>query len=99
MEVLAEGDPASLEIDGRLVTVLDPGSGIRISPAPEPARLLRVSPSSFYERARNRLGVDDSVVLRPELRRAETRLDVLLETTYRHGDAGSKAEGATSEEG
>jgi NAD+ kinase len=82
MEVLADSDPAALEIDGRLVTVLDPGSGIRISPAPEPARLLRVSPSSFYERARKRLGVDDSAVLRPELRRAETRLDVLLDASH-----------------
>lgn len=77
MEVLAEGDPAALEIDGRLVTVLSPSSGIRLSPAPEPARLLRVSPTNFYQRVRKRLGLDDSPVLRPELRRSQTRLDLL----------------------
>jgi NAD+ kinase len=79
MEVLAEGDSTALEIDGRLETILDPGSRVRISPAPEPGRLLRVSPSSFYERARKRLGVEDSAVLRPELHRGETRLDLVLE--------------------
>jgi NAD+ kinase len=79
MEVLTEGNPAALEIDGRLVTLLGPGFGIRISQAAKPARLLRVSPTSFYERARKRLGLDDSAVLRPELRRAETRLDLLLD--------------------
>lgn len=78
IEILARSAPLELEIDGQRVSTLSPGAGVRLVRSPTRGLLLRLSPTTYYERARVRLGLADPEVLREDRRRTRTILADLL---------------------
>jgi NAD+ kinase len=78
IEILARSAPLELEIDGQRVSTLSAGGGVRLVRAPTRALLLRLSPTTYYERARVRLGLADPEVLREDRRRTRTILADLV---------------------
>jgi NAD+ kinase len=79
IEVLPPSAPIEVEIDGRARLSLTAGDGLVVQRGPHPAVLLRVSPRTFYERARNRLGLVDPPTLDAERLRERTQLSALLD--------------------
>jgi NAD+ kinase len=59
IEVLRTSAPVSIELDGRLLEHLEAGARLEILTAPEAARVVRVHPGGFAERARRKLGITD----------------------------------------
>jgi NAD+ kinase len=57
--VLAVSAPVSIEVDGRLLGDADPGATLAVTARPHAARVLKVQPGGFAERARRKLGVTD----------------------------------------
>jgi NAD+ kinase len=59
IEVLTRSAPVSLERDGYLFGHAEPGARLEIQGRPDAARVLRVHPGGFAERARRKLGITD----------------------------------------
>jgi NAD+ kinase len=59
IEVLASSAPVSLEFDGQLLGHAEPGATLDIRAQPDAARVVRVYPGGFAERARRKLGITD----------------------------------------
>jgi NAD+ kinase len=59
IEVLASSAPVSIELDGRLVGHAEQGATLDILAHPNAARVVRVYPGGFAERARRKLGITD----------------------------------------
>jgi NAD+ kinase len=59
IEVLASSAPVSVELDGRLLGHAEPGATLDILARPNAARVARVHPGGFAERARRKLGITD----------------------------------------
>lgn len=59
IEVLPTSAPVSIERDGQLLGHAEPGVTLEISPQPDAARVVRVQPGGFAERARRKLGITD----------------------------------------
>jgi len=59
IEVLPTSAPVSIERDGQLLGHAEPGLTLEIRPHPDAARVVRVSPGGFAERARRKLGITD----------------------------------------
>jgi NAD+ kinase len=59
IELLPRSAPVSLERDGRLFGQAEPGARLEIQGRPDAARVLRVHPGGFAERARRKLGITD----------------------------------------
>jgi NAD+ kinase len=59
IEVLASSAPVSLERDGQLVGHAEPGASLDVLAQPNAARVVRVHPGGFAERARRKLGITD----------------------------------------
>ncbi len=59
IEVLRTSAPVSIERDGRLLGHADPGARLEILARPDAARVVRVHPGGFAERARHKLGITD----------------------------------------
>jgi NAD+ kinase len=59
IEVLASSAPVSIELDGRLVGHAEQGATLDILAHPNAARVVRVHPGGFAERARRKLGITD----------------------------------------
>ncbi|MFL5884570.1 MAG: NAD(+)/NADH kinase [Thermoleophilaceae bacterium] len=59
IEVLPTSAPVSLERDGQLVGHAEPGATFDIEAKPDAARVVRVQPGGFAERARRKLGIID----------------------------------------
>lgn len=57
--VLASSAPVSVERDGQLLGQLDPGAAVELLALPDAARMVRVRPGGFAERARRKLGISD----------------------------------------
>jgi NAD+ kinase len=60
VRVLERSGQVAVSIDGQLRGVLDPGDWVGITPARQPARLVRLGPSDFYGRLRSRFGLADA---------------------------------------
>jgi len=59
IELLPRSAPVSLERDGQLFGHAEPGARLEIQGRPDAARVLRVHPGGFAERARRKLGITD----------------------------------------
>jgi NAD+ kinase len=59
VEVLASSAPVSLELDGQLLDTLEPGAMLEILALPDTAKVVRVQPGGFADRARRKLGITD----------------------------------------
>lgn len=59
VEVLGSSAPVSVERDGQLLGQLDPGATLELLALPDAARMVRVRPGGFAERARRKLGISD----------------------------------------
>jgi NAD+ kinase len=59
VEVLASSGRVALEIDGQLVTTVEPGWSMEVAPHGKPARIVRLGDGGFAERARRKLGIMD----------------------------------------
>lgn len=59
VEVLGSSAPVSIERDGQLLGELDPGAAVELLALPDAARMVRVRPGGFAERARRKLGISD----------------------------------------
>lgn len=63
VEVLVSSAPVSLELDGQLLDTLNPGARLEILALPDAAKVARVRPGGFADRARRKLGIADSANL------------------------------------
>ena len=59
IEVLARSAPVSIELDGQLLGHVETGATLEIRAHPDAARVVRVHPGGFAERARRKLGITD----------------------------------------
>lgn len=59
IEILPRSAPVSIERDGRLLGHAEPGARLEIQGRPDAARVVRVHPGGFAERARRKLGITD----------------------------------------
>jgi NAD+ kinase len=59
IEILHRSAPVSIERDGRLLGHAEPGARLEIEARPDAARVVRVHPGGFAERARRKLGITD----------------------------------------
>ena len=60
VRVLERSGRVAVSVDGQLRGVLDPGDWIRVFAGPKRARLVRLKPSDFLTRVRDRLGLVDA---------------------------------------
>jgi NAD+ kinase len=66
VHVLDRSAPLLLEADGQRVAELNAGDCIQFATSDTPARILRLQPQGFYERARRKLQLTDSSELAPQ---------------------------------
>jgi NAD+ kinase len=66
VHVLDRSAPLLLEADGQRVAELKAGDCIQFALSSRPARILRLQPQGFYERARRKLQLTDSSELAPQ---------------------------------
>jgi NAD+ kinase len=59
IEVLPTSAPVAVEVDGQLVTQVDPGWALHVALSPQPALVVRLGEAGFAERARRKLGITD----------------------------------------
>ncbi len=59
IEILRMSAPVSIERDGQLLGHAEPGARVEILARPDAARVVRVHPGGFAERARRKLGITD----------------------------------------
>lgn len=59
IEVLARSAPVSIERDGQLIGEAESGARFELQAHPRAARVVRVHPGGFAERARRKLGITD----------------------------------------
>jgi NAD+ kinase len=59
IEILPSSAPVSIERDGQLLGHADAGATVEILAHPNAARVMRVQPGGFAERARRKLGITD----------------------------------------
>jgi NAD+ kinase len=60
LELLPDSGELAVEVDGQLTARVGPGIRIEIEPRPAAARVVRLGHTTFYERARRKLGLTDS---------------------------------------
>ncbi|MEU3340848.1 NAD(+)/NADH kinase [Streptomyces sp. NPDC002144] len=60
LRVLPHSGRAAVSVDGQPRGVLEPGDWIGVIAAPEPLRLVRLSPADFYGRLRDRMRLTDA---------------------------------------
>jgi NAD+ kinase len=63
IEILPSSAPVSIERDGQLLGHADPGARLEILARPDAARVVRVHPGGFAERARRKLGITDPAAI------------------------------------
>jgi NAD+ kinase len=63
VEVLPSSGTIALEVDGRLVTQVDPGWSMLVQPHADPALVVRLGSGGFAERARRKLGITDPAAI------------------------------------
>jgi NAD+ kinase len=63
VEVLPTSAPVALEVDGQLMTEVQPGFSMEVAPNPWTALVVRLGSAGFAERARRKLGITDPAAL------------------------------------
>jgi NAD+ kinase len=63
IDIMRRSSPVALEVDGRAVTELQEGDRVAVAVSETSARVLRVTPATFYGRVRERLGLHDPVAI------------------------------------
>jgi NAD+ kinase len=61
LEVLPGSGKLAIEVDGRVAGYAGPGDLLDITPRPAAARVVRLGHTTFYQRARRKLGITDSI--------------------------------------
>lgn len=61
IELLPGSGRLAIEVDGRVAGYAGPGDFLDITPRPAAARVVRLGRTTFYQRARRKLGITDSV--------------------------------------
>ncbi|HEV3381743.1 MAG TPA: NAD(+)/NADH kinase [Trebonia sp.] len=61
IELLPGSGRLAIEVDGRVMGYAEPGDFLDITPRPAAARVVRLGRTTFYQRARRKLGITDSV--------------------------------------
>jgi NAD+ kinase len=61
LEVLSGSGKLAIEVDGRVAGFAGPGDFLDITPRPAAARVVRLGHTTFYQRARRKLGITDSL--------------------------------------
>jgi NAD+ kinase len=59
IEVLPTSAPVAVEVDGQLITQVEPGWSLEVALAAQPALVVRLGEAGFAERARRKLGITD----------------------------------------
>jgi NAD+ kinase len=65
LEMLPESGRLAIEVDGRVAGYASPGDFLDITPRPAAARVVRLGRTTFYQRARRKLGIADSAEISP----------------------------------
>ena len=60
LDILPASGPLAVEADGNLAASVKPGDRIELRPRPAAAHVVRLGYTTFYERARRKLGLTDS---------------------------------------
>jgi NAD+ kinase len=60
LEILADSGTLAVEVDGQLAAEVGPGDQIEVQPRPGAAHVVRLGHTTFYERARRKLRLQDS---------------------------------------
>ena len=60
IELLPGSGRLAIEVDGQVAGYADPGDFLDITPRPAAARVVRLGHTTFYQRARRKLGIMDS---------------------------------------
>jgi NAD+ kinase len=60
LELLPDSGRLAIEVDGRVAGYACPGDFLDITPRPAAARVVRLGHTTFYQRARRKLGIADS---------------------------------------
>jgi len=60
LEILPASGPLAVEADGNVAANVEPGDQIELLPRPGAAHVVRLGHTTFYERARRKLGLTDS---------------------------------------
>ena len=60
LEILPASGPLAVEADGNVAANVKPGDQIDLLPRPGAAHVVRLGHTTFYERARRKLGLTDS---------------------------------------
>jgi len=60
VRVLERSGPVAVSVDGQVRGVLDPGDWVGVLAADKPARLVRLRPSNFYARVRDKFALTDA---------------------------------------
>jgi NAD+ kinase len=63
LELLPESGRLAIEVDGRVAGHASPGDILDITPRPAASRVVRLGHTTFYQRARRKLGITDSVTV------------------------------------
>lgn len=74
VRVLEQSGRVAVSVDGQLRGVLDPGDWVSVYPHPAPAKLVRLRPSNFYSRLRDRFGLSDAPAAVADTSSAASRL-------------------------
>jgi NAD+ kinase len=59
IEVLPTSAPVAVEVDGQLITQVEPGWSLEVALAAQPALVVRLGEAGFAQRARRKLGITD----------------------------------------
>jgi NAD+ kinase len=63
LELLPDSGRLAIEVDGRVAGHASPGDILDITPRPAASRVVRLGHTTFYQRARRKLGITDSVTI------------------------------------
>ncbi|HWG00700.1 MAG TPA: NAD(+)/NADH kinase [Trebonia sp.] len=67
LQVLPGSGTLAIEVDGRVAGHASPGDFLDITPRPAAARVVRLGKTTFYQRARRKLGIGDSAEISPSV--------------------------------
>jgi NAD+ kinase len=73
LELLPGSGRLAIEVDGRVAGYAGPGAFLDITPRPAASRVVRLGHTTFYQRARRKLGITDSAGIAPSAVKASPK--------------------------